>query len=179
MRPVPVVPGTRGTPAGATAAFAEILSPITSMAAAGGPIQVSPASVTARAKAGVLGEEAVAGVHRLRAGPDRRVHDRGAVEVVRDVHGDVGRAHVRGPGVGVGVDGDTSEPAGAQGRGDADRDLAAVGDQDAREHLPHIRKTPKRGSSSGAWAQADSARPRTVRVSSGSMTPSSHSRAVE
>jgi hypothetical protein len=46
-------------------------------------------------------------------------------------------------------------------------------------HGAHIRKTPKAGSARGAFAAADRDRPSTVRVSSGSITPSSHSRAVE
>ena len=37
------------------------------MADGGGPIQTSPASITAWAKRGVLGEEAVAGVDRVGA----------------------------------------------------------------------------------------------------------------
>ena len=45
-----VVPGTASTPASAAASRDEILSPITSIAAGGGPIQVQPASVTAPAK---------------------------------------------------------------------------------------------------------------------------------
>ena len=43
---------------------------------------------------------------------------------------------------------------------------------------PHIRKTPNRVSGIGAWSAASMPIDRTRRVSSGSMTPSSHSRAV-
>ena len=42
----------------------------------------------------------------------------------------------------------------------------------------HIRNTPKRPSSTGAFAHAASAKPSTSRVCAGSITPSSHSRAV-
>ena len=45
-----VVPGTLSTPARSAARRDEILSPITSMASDGGPIHVTPAPVTARAK---------------------------------------------------------------------------------------------------------------------------------
>jgi hypothetical protein len=45
--------------------------------------------------------------------------------------------------------------------------------------LTHMRKMPYSIGPNGALAAADSARPRTSRVSRGSMTPSSHSRAVE
>ena len=51
------------------------------MAAGGGPIQVSPASSTARAKRGVLGEEAVAGVDGVGAGPQRGVDEQVAAQV--------------------------------------------------------------------------------------------------
>ncbi len=45
--------------------------------------------------------------------------------------------------------------------------------------LRHMRNTPKRVSSMGALSDALMARARTWRVCAGSMTPSSHSRAVE
>ena len=45
-----VVPGTPATSARWAARRELILSPMTSMASGGGPIQVTPASVTARAK---------------------------------------------------------------------------------------------------------------------------------
>ncbi len=47
----PVAPGTMGTPAARIAARAAVLFPISSIASGGGPIQTSPASSTARAKA--------------------------------------------------------------------------------------------------------------------------------
>ena len=59
------------------------------MAAGGGPIQVSPASITALREAGVLGEEAVAGVYGVGAGP------LGDVEELVD--GEVGVAGVLPP----------------------------------------------------------------------------------
>ena len=43
----------------------------------------------------------------------------------------------------------------------------------------YIRNRPRRGSGSGAFAAVARARPRTVRVSAGSITPSSQRRAVE
>src|SRR5690606_2334269 len=43
----------------------------------------------------------------------------------------------------------------------------------------YIRNTPKRVGSMGALREADSARPNTSRVCAGSITPSSHSRALE
>ncbi len=49
--PGSVRPGTTGTPAAATASLARILSPIASIAAAGGPMNTSPARSQAAAKA--------------------------------------------------------------------------------------------------------------------------------
>ena len=45
-------------------------------------------------------------------------------------------------------------------------------------HLHHIRNTPKRVASIGAFKAADNPRPSTRRVSAGSMMPSSHRRAL-
>src|SRR5215471_5889381 len=46
------------------------------------------------------------------------------------------------------------------------------------QHWSYIRNTPNRVSSCGAFIAAEIPRPRTIRVSKGSMTPSSQSRAV-
>ena len=75
------VPATRGAPARCAMCRALTLSPSDSIAAGGGPIQTSPASMTACANAGVLGEEAVAGVHGVGAGAPRDVEQLGDVEV--------------------------------------------------------------------------------------------------
>src|SRR5699024_4662279 len=92
-------------------------------------------------------------------------------------HCHVGGGHVRGAGVGVGVDGGRTEAHGAQGADHAHGDLPAVGNEYCVEH-GHILNRPKVVSGSGP-AQASSAKPSTRRVSAGAMTPSSHSRAVE
>ena len=42
-------PSSTGTPAAAMSSLAEILEPIASIEAGSGPIQISPASITARA----------------------------------------------------------------------------------------------------------------------------------
>ncbi len=112
-------------------------------------------------EAGVLGQEAVAGVHGLGSGRERLGDLGGRVEVVT---GADGRAD--------------AEPV--AGAGDPGSDLAAVGDEDRLEHPHHIRKTPYDGAGIGpAWAAAARPMPRTRRVSAGSMIPSSHRRAVE
>lgn len=46
------------------------------------------------------------------------------------------------------------------------------------QSLPHIRNTPKRVSGMGAFRLADKPSASTRRVSTGSITPSSHSRAL-
>ena len=106
----------------------------------GGPMKTMPASAQARGEVGVLGEEAVAGVDRLGAGLLRRLDDLLDVEVAlgrdrrADQEGLVGLAHVRGVAVDLRVDGDRADPHLLQRAGDADRDLAAVCDQDLLEH---------------------------------------------
>ena len=88
---------------------------------------------------GVLGEEAVAGVHRVGAGPagDREqllddevgLGARGAVERVRLV----GQHDVPGVPILVGVDGDRGDPRVSGGADDTHRDLSPIGDQDLRD----------------------------------------------
>ena len=85
---------------------------------------------------GVLGEEAVAGVHRVGARSARhreqlvddevRVRARGAVERV----GLVGELRVTGVAVLVGVDGDRADAGITGGADDAHGDLSTVGDED-------------------------------------------------
>ena len=112
---------------------------------------------------GVLGEEAVAGVHRVRAGGQRRGDDLGPVEVGGDRHRGVGQAHVAGAGVGGGVHHRRGDPQAAQRGHHPAGDLPAVGHQHAPRqgvvgarvgvggavgaqgadgHRSHIRKTP-------------------------------------
>ena len=89
---------------------------------------------------GVLGQEAVAGVDRLGAGALDHVEQlvdhqvalarRAGTEQV----GLVGALDVQRVAVELGVDGDRGDPQLLAGTDDSDRDLAAVGDQDLREH---------------------------------------------
>lgn len=146
-----------------------------------------PGVLDGAGEAGVLGEEAVPGVDGVGpGGAGGGDHEIGAqVGVGRAVAGEpdggVGLADVGGGGVGVGVDGDGGEAQVVAGAQDAAGYLAPVGDEDARQRGgghgggPHIRKTPKppRAPSTGAVWTADRHRPSTVRVSRGSMTPSS------
>jgi len=132
-----------------------------------------------------FGEEPVARVDGLGAGRLDGRHDRIHVQVrlgsrrAPDVHGVVRLTHVRRQGVGVAVHGDAAHPLLAQGADDAAGDLAAVRHEDGIDsHADHIRKRPKRGSGRGVRETTSRASPSRSRVRSGSMIPSSHSRAV-
>lgn len=126
---------------------------------------------------GVLREEPVARVHGVGAGRAGGRDDRLGVEVVVGLgqpHARVGLGHVRRGGVRVGVDGDGSHAQPPAGGEHPAGDLAAVGDQHSSDHGAHIRKTPKFDVPLiGPLAMADRHIPSTVRVSRGSITPSS------
>ena len=85
---------------------------------------------------GVLGEEAVAGMDGLGAGLLRGVEDAVDAQVAlarwrgADRHRFVGVQHVQRGAVGLGVDGDRRIAELAAGADDADRDLAAIGNED-------------------------------------------------
>ena len=109
-----------------------------------------PGARHALGELGVFGEEAVAGMHRLRAGAPGRVDQRVDVEIARlrarraDAHAlircpDMGRAGIR-----FGMDGGDMQPHASGGGGDAAGDLAAIGDQQPPEHDATIpRKGPR------------------------------------
>ena len=88
---------------------------------------------------GVLGQEAVAGVNRVRPRPLRRVEDPLLVEVALgrragpEEEGLVGLRDVERAPVGLRVHGDGTDPELAQRAEDADGDLATVGDEDFAE----------------------------------------------
>ena len=91
--------------------------------------------------------------------------------------GFVGEAHMRRSGIGRRVDRDRAQAHPPRCAHDATGDLAAIGDQDLAEQV-HIRKTPKRVGSIGALRLAEIASAKASLVSTGSMTPSSHNRAL-
>ncbi len=115
VRPVASTPGTVGTPLAATVALALILSPIASIAAGGGPTNTMPASGAGVGEGGVLGEEPVAGVQRLRARRLGGANHPFDVEVALDRRRRaeplclVGLDDVTGAGVGIAVDGDRAD----------------------------------------------------------------------
>ena len=91
-------------------------------------------------EAGVLGEEAVARMHRVGAGDLAGRDDRRDVEIAvlrrraADAHALVGEAHMHGVGVGGRVHRDGGDAKLLAGPFDAKRDLSPVGDQDLVEH---------------------------------------------
>src|SRR5204863_4309153 len=100
-------------------------------------------------------------------------------------HGQVGHGDVQRVAIGFGIDRDGAKTHGPRRPDDATGDLAAVGNQQGAKSAEwrgrwhhHILKMPKRVGSIGALDDADSPSPSTSRVSAGSITPSSHSRAV-
>ena len=87
--------------------------------------------------------------------------------------------------VGLGIDRDRAQSHGARGADHADGDLAAIGDQEGAKAPVqfgpihgHILNRPNFVGSIGALAAAERPRPSTSLVSAGSITPSSHKRAV-
>ena len=135
-----VAPGTIGTPASAMISRARVFEPIASIASARRADEDDAGLGAGLGELGVLGEEAVAGMDRLGARLLRRLDDLGDVQVAlrrhrrADQEGLVGLAHVRGVAVDLRVDGDRADAHLLQRAGDADRDLAAVCDQDLLEH---------------------------------------------
>ena len=77
-----MVPGTIGDAAALRGHAARAtLSPISSIASGGGPMNATPSVGDGPGEVGVLGEEAVAGVHAVGAAASDRVEDRLGVEV--------------------------------------------------------------------------------------------------
>ena len=110
------------------------------MASGGGPMNVTPCVGDGPGEVGVLGEEAVAGVHGVGAAALDDVEDGLGVEVAlgrglaAERVGLVGEADVQGVAVEVGVHGDGGDAELPAGADDPDGDLAPVGDQDLGEH---------------------------------------------
>ncbi len=131
---------------------------------------------------GVLGEEAVPGVDRVgpdlrrglqdQIGDEIRVGGRGALQA----DGLIGLLDEQRVGIGVGVHDSGPDAQLARRAQHPAGDLATVGDENLlhRGGRSYMRKTPKprRPSMTLLWT-ADSVMPRTVRVSAGSMIPSS------
>ncbi len=131
----------------------------------------------------VLRQEAVAGMDTVRPRAQSRGDDQIAAQVgvgwraAREPHGDIGFRHERRAGVVIAEHGNRAHPAGLGAAEDPAGDLAAVGHEHAsqRPGSGHSRNTPNPSCTpriSSVW-MAESAMPRTVLVSRGSMMPSS------
>ena len=121
------------------------------MASAGGPDEGEAGAGCALGESGVLGKEAVAGMHRLRAGAPRGLDQRVDVEIAglrarrADAHALVGLADMTRARIGLGMHGDDAKPHAPGGPGDAAGDLAPIGDQQPPEHDATIpRKGPRK-----------------------------------
>ncbi|CDZ87083.1 hypothetical protein RHRU231_210009 [Rhodococcus ruber] len=150
----------------------------------------NPGGLTGLGEVGVLGEETVAGMDGVRAGSAGGIENflphqiRLGATRSADRDGEVGIGHMRGPRVGIGVHRDRADSHCPGGTDDTSRDFPAVGDEQGADrtliHNPsHNRNVANRAVPvTGAEWVADRARPSTVRVSRGSITPSSHTRPV-
>jgi hypothetical protein len=117
-------------------------------------------------------------MHGVGARRPRGGNQRVGVEIVaglRQPHPGVGLGHMRRIRIRVGVDGDRAQAEAPAGGEDPPGDLAAICYQNSSDtHDAHIRKTPKFDVPLiGPLAMADKQIPSTVRVSRGSITPSS------
>ncbi len=136
---------------------------------------------------GVLGKEAVSRVERVGARLLRRPYQRLGVQVgvaqgrPGQQHGGLALADVRAPRVVGRVDGDGLASGVVRAPDDPSRDFTPVGHEQAsdRSRRHQCRTTPKTAvPRTGAECVAVSAMASTVRVSRGSMMPSSHNRPV-
>ena len=102
-------------------------------------------------KAGILGQEAVAGVHRIGAAALGGIEDGGDVEIGlgglgrADQHGFVRQLHRQRVRIGGAVDLDGVDAELARGADDADRDLAAIGDEQTLDQGARPRPRPGAG----------------------------------
>ncbi len=91
-------------------------------------------------KIGILGEEAVAGVHRLGAGAPARLDDLLGDQIGfarrsrAEQHGFIGQADVAGVGVGLGIDSNGADTHAPGGPDDTAGDFSAIGNEDLGEH---------------------------------------------
>jgi len=128
-----------------------------------------PGHGTCLGELGVLGEKAITRMDGVGAAGARRAEDPLDVEVALarrwrpDPQRLVRLAHVKRARVRIGEHGNRAPPETPRGAENAAGDLAAVRNQQG-SHRRHIRYTPKRAGSSGAWrtAASDSASIRRV-----------------
>ena len=131
----------------------------------------------------IFRQEPVAGMNCVRARIARRRQNLSRIQIAfprrggADAQRTVGLARKRHARIGVREYGNCFDAHAPGGADDPPCDFAPIGNQQASHH--HIRNRPNRGLTGiGAFKLAASARPSTSRVCTGSMMPSSHSRAV-
>ena len=95
---------------------------------------------------GLFGQKTITRMNGVRAAGARGGHDpvRPQIAVAcgrgTDRHGDVGKRRVHGLAIGLGINSDGAQSHPPRGADDADRDLAAIGDQECADHVVlHIR----------------------------------------
>ena len=136
----PSEPGTTGMPSRFAVFLASILSPIRRMCSAFGPMKCEIVFGEDLGEAGVFRQEAIAGVHRIRAGDLAGRQQRRDVEIAvlrrrrADADALVGQPHMHGVGVGGGMHRDGGDAEFLARAQDAQCDLAAIGYQDLVEH---------------------------------------------
>ena len=122
--------------------LASILSPMMRMCSGFGPMKWMLCSLEDFGEARVLGQEAVARMHRVGAGDLAGGEQRRDVEIAvarrrrADADALVGEPHMHGVGVGGRMHGDGRDAELLAGAQHPQRDLAAVGDEDLVEHRP-------------------------------------------
>ena len=137
---MPSLPGVTGTPALRAAARAEFLSPIARIAAGGRPDELDFAALADLREMRVLGEKSVAGMDRIDVADFGRAHDAIDLQITigarrrADADRFVGQLHMERIDVRLGVNRERADAEFLAGANDAQRDFAAIGDQDFFEH---------------------------------------------
>src|SRR5512145_635111 len=134
-------------------------------------------------KGGVLRQEPVARMNGLCPGLPGCINDLTHVEIAfrrtgrSETDSLVGLKNMKGGPVGFGIDGNRLDAHFPAGGDNANDDFAPIGDEYLVKHVisPYILKMPNPVTSSrmGAFSAAEIANPRILRVSAGSMMPSS------
>ncbi len=152
-------PGSTGTPISRMKARARSLTPIRRITSGRGPMNLMPEASQTSREAGVLAQEAVAGVDGIDVGDFGGADDGGHVQIAAralgraDADGLVGEAHVGAVAVGLGIDGDGLDSQFLAGADDANGNFAPVGDEDLlkrRGRQTEPPRTPPAGRSSPA-----------------------------
>src|SRR6516164_4169616 len=147
---------------------------------------------TGQRKFFVLGKQAVAGMQSILAAGLRRANNRAEVQVglrrprLADPHRRIGLPHMESVAISIGIDGDHAITEPSCRAHDAQCDLAAIGNENLEEgrelHFAgHGRATEncmRCGCRTSDSRQIASTSARTLRVSRGSITPSSSTRAL-